>query len=103
MNADRGHVHHLLLRSGWGVRRILFVLYALSALFGALALWTREASTTMRWTLWIGLLVGAFLFLRLLEGRVRKREEMQAGSSRLAAEPSVGSSRTAVRRGTQTS
>ncbi len=75
MDADRGHIHHLLLRSGWGVRRILFVLYGLSALCGGLALWTRDASPSLRWTLWLGLLGGSLLVLRLLESRVRAREE----------------------------
>ena len=75
MDADRGHIHYLLLRSGWGIRRVLFVLYGVSALCGALALWTREASPSVRWTLWLGLLGGSLLALRLLESRVRAREE----------------------------
>jgi UDP-GlcNAc:undecaprenyl-phosphate GlcNAc-1-phosphate transferase len=74
MSADRGHVHFLLLRSGWSVRRILFTLYAASAGFGALALWTRHASPTTRWTVWLALLVGSFLALQLLQRRVERRE-----------------------------
>ncbi len=72
--ADRGHVHHLLLRAGWSVQQILVALYVLSATLGALGLWTRTASSGVRWTLWIALLAGGYLALQMLERRVKRLE-----------------------------
>jgi UDP-GlcNAc:undecaprenyl-phosphate GlcNAc-1-phosphate transferase len=74
MRSDRGHVHYLLLRSGWSVRAVLFTLYAVSAAFGALALWTRHASSTTRWAVWLALLFGFWLSLRLLEHRASRKD-----------------------------
>lgn len=36
--ADRGHLHHRLLALGWGERKTVIVLYAITAIFCALAL-----------------------------------------------------------------
>jgi UDP-GlcNAc:undecaprenyl-phosphate GlcNAc-1-phosphate transferase len=74
MQADRGHIHHILLRSGWSVRRILFALYALSAGFGVLALWTRSVEPTLRWSMWLGLLALALGVLHYLERRAGRAE-----------------------------
>jgi UDP-GlcNAc:undecaprenyl-phosphate GlcNAc-1-phosphate transferase len=74
MRADRGHIHYVLLRSGWSVRQVLFSLYALSVGFGALALWTRGTSPTVRWSVWLTLLAAAFVVLRLLERRALRLE-----------------------------
>jgi UDP-GlcNAc:undecaprenyl-phosphate GlcNAc-1-phosphate transferase len=35
---DRGHIHHMLLSRGWSQRRVALSLYAVSALFGLLAM-----------------------------------------------------------------
>src|SRR6266571_967119 len=35
---DREHIHHMLLRRGWSERRVVLVLYGVSALFGLLAM-----------------------------------------------------------------
>jgi UDP-GlcNAc:undecaprenyl-phosphate GlcNAc-1-phosphate transferase len=81
MSGDRGHVHFLFLRAGWSVRSTLFVLYALSAGFGVLALWIRESSAAVRWTTW-GLLLGVGLIaLRRMEARVRRLESDSDASS----------------------
>jgi UDP-GlcNAc:undecaprenyl-phosphate GlcNAc-1-phosphate transferase len=74
MRADRGHIHYVLLRSGWSVRQVLFSLYALSVGFGALALWTRGTSPTVRWSVWLTLPAAAFVVLRLLERRALRLE-----------------------------
>lgn len=36
--ADRGHIHHMLLRRGWTVRRSVMVLYGVSGVFAVLSL-----------------------------------------------------------------
>jgi UDP-GlcNAc:undecaprenyl-phosphate GlcNAc-1-phosphate transferase len=78
MTADRGHVHHLLLRSGWSVRRTLFALYALSAVLCVCAVWLRSATPTQRWGFWLVLLGGGFAALRAIESRVERAEELRA-------------------------
>jgi UDP-GlcNAc:undecaprenyl-phosphate GlcNAc-1-phosphate transferase len=78
MQGDRGHIHYALLRSGWSVRAVLFALYALSAAFGALALWTRDASPVTRWSIWLALLAGSYLGLRAVERSVDRRDDSQS-------------------------
>ena len=100
MEADRGHVHHLLLRSGWSIREVLFTLYAAAVGLGALALWTREASSTTRRGVWLVLLMGSLLALRLLERRVERRERSastEAGAGPTVPAPSVSTPPDAVR------
>lgn len=87
MEGDRGHVHYLLLRSGWSVRRTLFVLYALSAGLGVLALVTREANAAFRWGLWLGLLGAGFAALRWMEQRARRFEAVaETGPTHMPSE-----------------
>jgi UDP-GlcNAc:undecaprenyl-phosphate GlcNAc-1-phosphate transferase len=87
MQADRGHIHHLLLRSGFTPRGVLFTLYALSIGFALLALRTREATPTIRWLVFFGLLGGALVALRLLERRVHLQEERAAAHVVVAPSP----------------
>jgi UDP-GlcNAc:undecaprenyl-phosphate GlcNAc-1-phosphate transferase len=70
MSADRSHIHHILLRSGWSIRRVLFALYGLAAGLGALALWARTLTPAARWALWIGLMLGGVAVLYALERRL---------------------------------
>jgi len=72
--ADHGHIHHLLVRLGWSARRVLFSLYVVSAGLGLLGLWTREASSDLRWVVWLSLLLSGLFALRLLERAVARRE-----------------------------
>jgi UDP-GlcNAc:undecaprenyl-phosphate GlcNAc-1-phosphate transferase len=76
--ADRGHIHHLLLRLGWSVRRVLLLLYAISAGLGVLAVWTRSASADLRWSLWFSLLLVGVVALRLIERGVNRKERERA-------------------------
>ncbi len=86
MRADRGHIHHLLLRSGWDARRVLLVLYTLSGGLAVLALVTRHASANVRWGLLMALLVSGLVAQRWLERRAEARERDRApGTS--AGEP----------------
>ncbi|MFQ5515278.1 MAG: glycosyltransferase family 4 protein [Myxococcota bacterium] len=74
LTADRGHVHHLLVRTGWTPRRVLFSLYGLSGGLSGLALWTRRASPELRWLLWLSLMAGGLILLRRLQARVERSE-----------------------------
>ncbi len=88
VTADRGHIHHLLLRSGWSVRRILFVLYALSGALGWIALEIRSATPGARWGACLALLVVGVAALRWIERRVEQREALaRAPGASAATEP----------------
>lgn len=76
--ADRGHIHHLLLRAGLDSRQALFVLYGISAGLAGLALAVRTASPNVRWGLLAALLVGGLLAQRTLERHVEARERAHA-------------------------
>ncbi len=76
--ADRGHIHHLLLRAGLDSRRALFVLYGISAGLAGLALALRSASPNVRWGLLAALLVAGLVAQRILERRVEARERAHA-------------------------
>jgi UDP-GlcNAc:undecaprenyl-phosphate GlcNAc-1-phosphate transferase len=75
--ADRGHVHHVFLRLGWSVGRVLTLLYGVSAALAAVGLATRGLPTAASWVLWMVLLAAAFIGLRALERRVERIEAAQ--------------------------
>jgi UDP-GlcNAc:undecaprenyl-phosphate GlcNAc-1-phosphate transferase len=96
--ADHGHIHHLLLRLGWSVRRVLFLLYAISAGLGVLAIWTRSASADLRWSLWLSVVLVGVVALRLIERSVNRKERERAGdavSLRVPVWPASGGRRKA--------
>ena len=72
--ADRGHIHYLLLRSGWSVRRILFALYAVCGAFAVMALAMRSAGSTTRWAVAAVTVLAGLAVLRMLERRVERLE-----------------------------
>ncbi|HTO70248.1 MAG TPA: MraY family glycosyltransferase [Myxococcota bacterium] len=72
--ADRGHLHHLLLRNGLSVNESLVVLYALCIVLASLGLQTRAMSTELRFGLVAALLVSGYVALRALERRAGRRE-----------------------------
>jgi UDP-GlcNAc:undecaprenyl-phosphate GlcNAc-1-phosphate transferase len=74
MSADRGHLHHLLLRNGLSVPESLAVLYAVCVALAAVGLGTRDASTALRWGLFLALVAAGFAALRMLERRATRRE-----------------------------
>lgn len=80
--ADRGHLHHLLLRAGWSVRGVLFGLYTLSGLLATLALWSRRAGSGPRWGSLLLLMVLSVAALRALQRRVERLEGEQSESWR---------------------
>lgn len=91
VTADRRHIHHLLLRSGWSVRRILFALYAFSGALGWAALRLRETTAGVRWGVCLALLGVGVAALRWIELRVEQREaaaeQVRASGAADAATP----------------
>ncbi|MGH9889136.1 MAG: MraY family glycosyltransferase, partial [bacterium] len=73
-SADRGHLHHLLLRNGLSVPESLAVLYAVCVALAGVGLGTRDASTALRWGLFLALVAAGFGALRMLERRATRRE-----------------------------
>ncbi len=89
--ADRGHLHHLLLRNGLSVPESLAVLYAICIALAAVGLGTRELSSTLRWGLFAGLIAAGYAGLRVLERRAARRDhEQQARSAASAAAAAPG-------------
>jgi len=68
---DREHVHHMLLARGWSQRRTVFVLYAVCALFGLLALLFVNGSTNRTTGLMLFVMGAAVVFA---VGRLRYHE-----------------------------
>lgn len=93
VRADRGHIHYLLLRLGWPVQAVLIALYLLCAALAALALWVREWSSDLRWSIFAGLLLIGLVFLRALERRVERVEanaELELGRERAPGRKAAG-------------
>jgi len=87
--ADRGHIHHLLVRFGLSVPQALAVLYGISGALAVLGYHTRELPKPAVWVLWLSLLALGYAALRALERRVLRleAERDRAIASRPPAEP----------------
>jgi UDP-GlcNAc:undecaprenyl-phosphate GlcNAc-1-phosphate transferase len=86
--ADRGHIHHLLVRFGLTVPQSLAVLYAISGALAVLGYHTRELPKPAIWALWLSLLAVGYAALRALERRVLRLEAERDRANRVrAAEP----------------
>ncbi|MFI5314382.1 MAG: MraY family glycosyltransferase [Myxococcota bacterium] len=94
--ADRGHLHHLLLRNGLSVTESLVVLYALCVALASVGLQTRAMSTELRFGLVAALLGFGYAALRALQRRAERREAVAARAAEAeAAELARGSHRAA--------
>lgn len=72
--ADRGHLHHLLLRNGFSVSWSLVILYLLCLALASLGFQTRGIESEVRFALF-GLLIGAgYAAVRVLERRAQRLE-----------------------------
>jgi UDP-GlcNAc:undecaprenyl-phosphate GlcNAc-1-phosphate transferase len=91
--ADRGHLHHLLLRNGLSVPESLAVLYAVCIALAVIALGTRDVSSSPRWGLFFGLIGAGYAALRALERRAARCDRDLA--ARLAAADSTSRTRLA--------
>jgi UDP-GlcNAc:undecaprenyl-phosphate GlcNAc-1-phosphate transferase len=83
--ADRGHIHHLLVRLGFTVPQTLAVLYGLSATLAVLGYYARGFPKPLIWVLWLSLLALGYAALRVLERRVLRLEAERARASGVAA------------------
>ena len=83
--ADRGHVHHVLLRAGWSERQALFAIYFVCGLFSACALLTVPLGSSLRWAVAVVLIGGAFALLRFAERHAERRESRDAGQQAASA------------------
>lgn len=65
MKADKLHLHHRFLNAGFSVRSTVLILYAISALFGMIALTTGTAGkvTALIWLVVLAVLLGGGLVL----------------------------------------
>lgn len=66
---DKQHLHHLLLRIGWGQRRIAFFYWVLSAVLGAIALLLPSRGKLFAIILVMVLVAGFIFTLRFIAGR----------------------------------
>jgi len=91
--ADRGHLHHLLLRNGLSVPESLAVLYAVCIALAVIAMETRGTGSSLRWGLFLGLIGAGYAALRALERRALRRDTEIA--ARAAAADATSSTRLA--------
>jgi len=82
--ADREHIHHMLLARGWSQRRVALVLYGVCAFFGLLALlFVNEARRTMGFALFA---VSVAVLLAVNRLRYPEVDEVKAGVKRKVTE-----------------
>jgi UDP-GlcNAc:undecaprenyl-phosphate GlcNAc-1-phosphate transferase len=84
--ADRGHLHHLLLRNGLSVGVSLVVLYGVCVALAAIGFGTRGLVAELRFGLFALLLLTGFASLRALE---RRAARLEADAARAAGEPGI--------------
>ncbi len=83
--ADRGHLHHLLLRNGLSVGASLVVLYAVCIGLATIGFGTRDLAPEIRFGLFAILLTAGFSALRTLERRAARREADAARAAESSA------------------
>jgi hypothetical protein len=84
MRGDRGHLHHLLLRTGFSPTRALFALYGASALLAAVAYLMEEADATLRWGAVVAVGAIGAIAQPILERRLERRERSLAAAAESA-------------------
>jgi UDP-GlcNAc:undecaprenyl-phosphate GlcNAc-1-phosphate transferase len=83
--ADREHIHHMLLARGWSQRRVAWVLYGVCALFSMLALFS--ANDMGRPTGLVLLAVGIAVMVAVGRLRYHEVDELRASFRRTVALP----------------
>jgi UDP-GlcNAc:undecaprenyl-phosphate GlcNAc-1-phosphate transferase len=78
--ADREHIHHMLLARGWSQRRVALVLYSVSAAFGLLAMLFVNSGSAL--TAVVLFVVGVALAMALGNLRYHEVEELRASVKR---------------------
>ena len=79
--ADRGHLHHLLLRNGLSVTQSLLVLYAICTALAAVGFETRALASDLRFGIFGALVAAGYAALRVLE---RRASRLEADAARAA-------------------
>jgi UDP-GlcNAc:undecaprenyl-phosphate/decaprenyl-phosphate GlcNAc-1-phosphate transferase len=82
--ADRGHLHHLLLRNGLSVGASLVVLYGVCIALATIGFGTRSFVPEIRFGLFAGLIGAGFAALRALERRASRLEADAARAAEVA-------------------
>jgi UDP-GlcNAc:undecaprenyl-phosphate GlcNAc-1-phosphate transferase len=77
---DREHIHHMLLDRGWSQRRVVLVLYGVSALFGLLAMLFVNSGNSL--TAVVLFVVGVAVVLALGNLRYHEVDELRASVKR---------------------
>jgi UDP-GlcNAc:undecaprenyl-phosphate GlcNAc-1-phosphate transferase len=84
---DREHIHHMMLERGWSQRRVAFVLYGASAVFGLTALFfVSEAGRATGFLLFV---IAACVVLGVGRLRYHEVDELRAGLRRNLSERRV--------------
>ena len=65
LRGDRGHLHHILLSRGWGVRKIALFYWITTALFGGIGYLTAEKLTIQMGLTLVGLVAFIIILLNL--------------------------------------
>lgn len=84
---DREHIHHMLLDRGWSQRRVVLVLYGVSALFGLLAMLFVNSGNGV--TAVVLFVVGVTVVLGLANLRYHEVDEVKASVKRNIGERRV--------------
>jgi UDP-GlcNAc:undecaprenyl-phosphate GlcNAc-1-phosphate transferase len=84
---DREHIHHMLLERGWSQRRVVLVLYGVSAVFGLLAMLFVNSGNSL--TAVVLFVVGAAVVLALGKLRYHEVDELRASVKRNIGERRV--------------
>lgn len=74
MQADKGHLHHRLLRRGYSQRQTVMILYGISMLFGAIAISITKVNSRRSVELSLILFLAAIIFAVAI-GRLEKKNE----------------------------
>lgn len=77
---DREHIHHMLLRRGWSQRRVVLVLYGVSAVFGLLAMLFVNSGSSL--TAVVLFVVGVAVVIALGNLRYHEVDELRASVKR---------------------
>ncbi len=75
MQADKGHLHHRLLRRGYSQRQTVMILYGISMLFGAIAISITRVNSRKSVELSLILFLAAIIFAVAIGRFEKKREE----------------------------
>jgi len=90
--ADRGHLHHLLLRNGFSVSASLVILYLVCIALASVGFQTRGVDSEFRFALFGGLIASGYACVRVLERRAL-RLEADAARAAEAASPELAQAR----------